>query len=29
MDGVVGVCVRLAWVEKPIGCMLWRVGWLC
>jgi hypothetical protein len=29
MDGVVGVCVRLSWVGKPIGSMLWCVRWLC
>jgi hypothetical protein len=29
MDGVVDVCVRLAWVKKPIDCMLWCVRWLC
>jgi hypothetical protein len=29
MNGVVGVCVGLAWVEKPIGSMFWCVGWLC
>jgi hypothetical protein len=26
VDGVVGVCVWLVWVEKPIGCMVWCVG---
>jgi hypothetical protein len=26
MDGVVGVCVSLDWVEKPIGCMWWCVS---
>jgi hypothetical protein len=29
VDGVVGVFVWLAWVENPIGCMVWCVGWLC
>jgi hypothetical protein len=23
MDGVVGVCIRLPWVDGPIGCTLW------
>jgi hypothetical protein len=26
VDGVVGVCVWLVWVDNPIGCMVWCVG---
>jgi type IV secretory pathway TrbD component len=26
VDGVVGVCVGLVWVDNPIGCMVWCVG---
>jgi hypothetical protein len=29
MDGIVGVCVRLSWLEKKIGSMMWCVRWLC